>query len=158
MTTPYLTNAAFKALTLAPAAYVDAIETAEAGWTQGRLTHWSAWINARLAKRYATPFQPAPNTPETITGWLEALVTWEVYLKRGVDPLNGQVQDAKGRHDDAKKEILDAVDLERARPELPLRNDSDAHGVVKGAPLAYTEASPYTWTTVQRDAAADEDP
>lgn len=152
MTTPYLTNAQFKGLTLAPAAYVDAIETQEAGWTQGRLKHWSAWINARLAKRYATPFAPDPNTPETVTGWLEALVTWEVYLKRGVDPTNGQVQDAKTRHDDAKKEILDAVDLERARPELPLLNTTDAHGITKGGPLAYNEAGPYEWLTVQRDA------
>jgi hypothetical protein len=143
-------------LTLAPGTYVDAIETLEAGWLLRRLTHWSAWINARLAKRYAVPFAASPLTPETVTGWLEAIVTWEVYLKRGADPTDAQLVDIKKRYDDALADVNDAANNEQSRPELPLRNDTNAQGITRGGPLAYVEVSPYTWSQVQRDAAEDE--
>ncbi len=155
-TTPYLDLEAFKGATLAPASYADEVEALEPGWLLAKLTWWSAWINARLAKRYATPFALAPNTPETVTGWLEQLVTWELYLKRGIDATAQQLERVEARHDSAKKEVTEAADSEKGLFELPLRSDSTVTGVSRGGPLGYSEASPYTWSVRQRDAALDE--
>jgi hypothetical protein len=155
-TTPYLDLSAFKGSTLAPASYADEVEIREPGWLLRRLTHWSAWINSRLAKRYAAPFAAAPDTPEAVTGWLEAIVTWELYLKRGIDATDQQLEKIEKRHDTAKAEVAEAADLQTNKFELPLRNDTSTTGVSRGGPLGYGEASPYTWSSRQRDAAGDE--
>jgi len=155
-TVPYLDVAAFRAATLAPASYVDHVELVEPGWLLGRLTYWSAWINSRLAKRYAVPFAVPPATPETVVGWLERLVTWELYLKRGIDATDEQVARIEARHDVAKAEVAEAAESRDGLFELPLRRDSNATGVSRGGPLGYSEVSPYTWSRLQRDAAREE--
>jgi hypothetical protein len=153
-TTPYLTALEFKAITLAPASYVDAVEAAAAGWTLARLVQRSAWINARLAKRYAAPF--ASPYPEAVTDWLCRIVTWELYLKRGVDPTDLEVAEIKKAADDAAAEVKEAAESREGLFELPLRADTSADGVARGSVQAYTEASPYTWSGVQRETALDE--
>jgi len=147
----YLTVAELKGATLAPASYVDAIEAEEPGWTLGRLTTWSAWIDARLRKRYAAPF--ATPYPVTVTGWLAAIVTWEIYLKRGVNALDQQATDIRELATAAKAEVLEAANAVGGLFDLPLRANTTATGIALGEPLGYSEASPYTWTSEQRDAA-----
>jgi hypothetical protein len=153
-TTPYHDLASFKGATLAPASYVDAIEAIEPGWTLGRLVAWSAWINSRLTKRYAAPF--AAPYPETVTGWLERLVSWEVYLKRGLDATDQQIDRIEARHNAAQAEVREASSAVDNLFELPLRADTTAGGITKGAPLGYSEVSPYTFSGVQRELAKDE--
>ena len=150
----YLTAAEFKTLTLAPASYVDAEEAAEAGWILARLTHWSDRIDAQLRKRYAVPF--VTPFPPILTGWLEALVTFELYLKRGVDATDAQIQEMRARFDATKAEVLQAADAEGGLFELPLKATDPTGAVTKGAPQAYSEQSPYTWTQAQIDAAGAE--
>ena len=154
-TTPYLDLAGFQQLTIAPATYVTEIETLEAGWTLRQLTHWTAWIDSQLRKRYAVPF--ASPYPETAINWLNTIVTALVYLKAGVDTTDAQLQRVLADADTAKAEVLQAADAVNGRWELPLRADQTASGVSKGGPLAYGEASPYVWTTLQRDRARYED-
>lgn len=148
---PYLTLATFKTYTIAPAEYADFVESAEPGWLDGQLEIWSAQIDAKLRKRYAAPFEEP--VPVTVKLWLAALVTWPLYLKRGIDPTDTMVSEVKEAHRDAWKEVCDAADLKESRTDLPLRANTTATGISKGGPVHYSEASPYTWTIVQRDAA-----
>ena len=154
MTTPYLDVAGFKARTLIPASYVDEIEDAEIGWTLGQLTVWTSWLNSQLRKRYAAPFSSP--YPETVIVWLEAVMTERVLLKRGVDPTDKQASRISELADKARDEIQQAANAESGLFDLPLRSDTTADGISKGAPLLFSQAGPYAWTTNQREDAEDD--
>jgi Protein of unknown function (DUF1320) len=149
----YLTVAEFKDRTVAPQEYVDEVETRQAGWTLKQLELWSKWIDARLAKRYAVPFV-AP-LPECVLNWLTRIVTWELYLKRGIDPTDAQNEQIKERADGALDEVKEAADNDKGLFELPIRvmSGKDDEGVTRGSPLAHTEAGPYKWSRAQRSQA-----
>ena len=142
---PYHTVASLKSITLAPSAYIDAIEALEPGWTLGRLGFLSSWLDDRLRKRYAVPF--ASPYPVTVTGWIEQLIRIEIYQKRGTDATDEQLQSARDAAQAAKDEIKEAADSVTGLFELPLRSDlADASGVTKPMPLAYSEHGPYNGT------------
>lgn len=151
----YLTLAAFKLLSVIPPEYLDDIETDQAGWTDAQLGRWSDWIDSRLAKRYAAPF--GTPYPGAVTGWLNDLVTFEAYLKRGIDPTDKQTSEIVRRRDTAMAEIKEAADAKDGLFDLPLRADTTASGISKGSPLGYSEASPYVGFELQRETAWDED-
>lgn len=152
----YLDVAGFKGLTIAPAVYVDQVDAIEAGWTLKQLTHWSSWLDARLKKRYAAPFNPA-SPPATVQGWLARIVTEELYLKRGIDATDEQWTRVQERAKEAKDEVKEAAESKDGLFELPLREDDPTvTGVTRGSPLVYTEAGPYHAFTLQRDAAEDQ--
>lgn len=153
----YLSKAEFQGLTISPARYVDEIEADEAGWTDIQILYWSRWLDSRLAKRYATPFAAPPDTPVAVQGWIERLVTPRVYLKRGIDPTDAQWDAIQQGHTDALAETKEAADSLEGLFELPLKESDAEDGITRGAPLSFTEVSPYTWTTVQRDEAELED-
>lgn len=147
----YLDLPGLKGLTIAPAVYVDEIELIEPGWVANQLAFWSSWIDARLAKRYQTPF-PTPY-PIAVTGWLSRLVTQQLYLKRGVDPTDRQASVIQEQDKEARAEIQEAADAVDGRFELPLRQGDPTDGVSKGFPLGYAEPTAYDWTDAQRLAA-----
>lgn len=151
----YLDKDAFAERTIMPSEYVDAIETVSAGWIDLQLEEWSAWIDSRLRKRYAVPFQ-APY-PAAVTAWLTRLVTVRCYLKRGVEATDEQYitieQDAK----EARAEVLEAADSMAGLFDLPLRSNTTATGIDRSGPFAYTEQSPYVWATQQRRMGRNED-
>lgn len=152
----YLTLDTFRDLTLLPPSYVDTIETMHPGWLGRQLSRWSGWIDARLAKRYATPFDAA-SPPFIVEEWLSRIVTPRCLLKRGVDPTDAQVDDIKQDGEKAMAEIKEAAESAEGLFELPLRQDlPGSQGVSKGAPMGYAEQSPYTWAELQKDASADE--
>lgn len=153
--TAYLDLAGFKGLTLMPSSYVDELEVAEPGWLDKQLAYWSSWIDARLAKRYAAPF--ASPYPTAVTGWLARLVTLRAMLRRGLDANDAQFETYQGDHDSAKAEVEEAANSETGLFELPLRADTTTSGISRGGPLGYSEASPYVWTDVQREAGVRED-
>lgn len=156
MTVSYLTNAQFKLLTIAPAVYVDQIEADEPGWCQAQLVQGSAWLNDRLKKRYAAPFDPV-SPPATVTGWLATIFTEVLYLKRGVDATDEQFDRVVKRAEIAKAEVKEAAESKDGLFDLPLRDDlPGASGVTRGAPLFYSEVSPYRWSEAQRDLAEPE--
>lgn len=153
--TAYLTRAAFKLLTVMPAIDVDALETEASGWVDAQLALISARIDSRLRKRYAVPFT-AP-APTAVTDWLARLVTLQCYLRRGVDSTDAQFVQIKADADAATAELKEAADAKEGLFELPLRADTDANGVTRGGPLAYSEQSPYVWTSQQGTTGREED-
>lgn len=150
----YLDLKAFTALSIAPEELIAQVETTQNGWVTSQLEAWSAWIDAKLAKRYATPF--ASPSPIAVRFWLARIMTAAVYLKRGVDPTDAQSAAILADAEAARAEVQEAADSKEGRYELPLRADTTAQGISKGAPLGYSEQTPYAWVDRQADAAFDE--
>jgi glutaredoxin len=155
MASTYLTLDPFKAITVAPAEFVDAIETVAPGWIDAQAGLISAWVDAQLRKRYDAPF--ASPYPVAVTGWVSRLLTLKVFLRRGVDATDAQFAEIKNDADEAKKEIKEAADAENGLYDLPLRQDTTASGISKAGPLSYSEQSPYVWADRQADIGRNED-
>lgn len=152
----YLTVEEFEGLTVAPAGYVGDLEAVQPGWVLAKLTSMSRLIDARLRKRYAVPFS-APY-PETVQHWLAKIATPDCYLKRGVDPTDAQFAAILEQAKEAWAEITEAANSENGLFDLPLIADAASQGgISKGAPLAYTETSPYIWRDIQREEGQAED-
>lgn len=156
MTTPWLDVDTFSLRTVMPSEDVDRLESRYPGFLTAQLAAEQAWIEDRLRKRYAVPF--APTVPETIRRWLSDLVTLAAYQRRGWNPAGAENQliiDAATR---ARDEVKEAANAQEGLFELPLRTeDPGTTGATVGGPLATADASPYRWTTQQRDDAASED-
>jgi hypothetical protein len=145
----YLDLMGFKAISTMPDEYVDEVEVRYPGWIANQLDYWSRWIDTLLRKRYAAPFV-APY-PVTILNWLERIVVAQVHLKRGVNANDEQVATIIEDSKSARAEVLAAANPENALAELPTIAGASTTGVTKGAPLGYSEISPYTWTQRQLD-------
>lgn len=153
--TAYLTPTTFRDLTTMPNEHVSAIETMYSGWLAAQLEYWSRWIDAQLAKRYATPF--ALPYPITVTGWLARLVTHRAYLKRGIDPTDDAYVAVKEDAEAAAREIQEAANSSTGLYELPLIEGSASTGIERGGPFGYSEQSPYVAFDRQRATARTED-
>jgi hypothetical protein len=140
----------FKARTVMPDADVDAVQASHAGFIALRLASTEARMNSLLTKRYAVPF--AAPVPEVFNDWLVLIVTPEVYDARGWNPSDLQSQRIIEKAAQAWAEIERAANSDTGLFELPLRQNSDASGVVKGGPFSSSEASPYDWTDRQIEA------
>lgn len=151
----YLDLNAFAALTKLSSKNIDDAESDYPGWIDGQLSHWSRWIDARLAKRYAVPFSEP--VPEVVKGWLRSIVDPEVLTKIGMDPSDLDVDRIDRDALTAKEEIKEAANAQFGLFDLPLRADTRRSGISKGAPFAYTEASPYTWRDEQARSGRRED-
>ena len=158
--TIYLSLDGFKLRTVLPESFVVDVETRSAGWTAAQLETWARWIDSRLRKRYATPFaafDDDPPTPPTIQLWLTRIVTWRIMLRRGVDPSDLQAETIKADHDLAMAELLEAANSNEGWFDLPTRADADGTAINRGAPLSYSEASPYVWMDDQALTGRNED-
>lgn len=152
--TAYLTLAEFKLRTRVPRPTVDLVEARDPGWIDAQLDESSAWIDARLAKRYVTPF--AAPAPKAVTRWLALIVSAAVYDKRGTEALDEQAQRYYEGEKDAKAEITEAANSATGLFELPLRADTNTTGIAKGEPRSYSEQSPHAWMDRQRRSSRDE--
>lgn len=153
--TALLTLAEFTVRTLAPESDVDNVEADAPGYLLGRLKTNTARIYARLRKRYPTAFV-APYA-EACLDWLVCLTTFDLYMKRGVDPADQSIAHIKAEYDRANAELLEAANGETGLFDLPIDDTKDATAIAKGGPQVYTETSPYGWTTIQREDGRDED-
>lgn len=156
----YLDFDGFKGLTTMPEGFVEDVEKVSPGWVANQLDYWARWIDARLRKRYATPFaayNDTPPTPASIQGWLARIVTVRVWLKRGVDPDDLQYATVAADAEAAIAEVLEAANSDEGWFDIPTRTDADGSAVNRGNPRAYSEQSPYVWTTRQRATGLNED-
>ena len=155
MTLPaYLSLAEFRAQSTMPGPDIDRLETLAPGWIDTQLLRYSRRIDDQVGKQYARPF--VSPYPETVTGWLADIVTWRAYRKRGINPDDQAMVDARADYDQAFKEIGEAASSQDGKFELPLVSGG-AQAISRTAPLVYTETSPYVWKSVQESDALDED-
>lgn len=151
----YLTLAEFKLLSTMQSESVDELETRWPGYVDAQLDSKSHWINAQLRKRYAAPFESP--YPAAVKSWLACIVTMQCWKRRGYDPTDESMQEAIEDRAEAKREIAEAADGEKGLWDLPLRSDTTATGISKGAPLGYSEQSPYVGFDLQRETGREED-
>ena len=141
--TAYLTTTEFALYSTVPVEYLSALDTVAPGWLAQQLETWSRQIDARLSKRYATPF--AAPYPEVVKAWLARIVAVRVYLRRGVDATDMQFAEMQADGTRALDEIKEAADSNTGLYDLPLVQGSASSGVSRGGPFGYSEQSPHVW-------------
>ena len=153
---PYLTKDAFAARSDMPSEYLDALEARSPGWIDTQILQQGAWLDARLAKRYVTPF--AAPYPEILLLWLTTLVTMRCWIRHGVDASDVDMEFVREDYERTLKEVEEAANSETGLFQLPPRQSTpEASGIARGAPLGYSEQSPYAWHDVQAAAAREDD-
>jgi hypothetical protein len=157
MAESYLTVALFRTRSLMPGEDIDTLEVSQPGYLLAQLTAATARVDAQLRKRYAVPF--AEPVPEIVLDWVTRKVTPRAYLKRGYNPSNDASFAALLSSDAAlaDAEIAAAADAVSGLYDLPLRQDTTTSGISRGAPLGYSETSPYAWRDAQRTTGQGED-
>lgn len=108
---------------------------------------------------YATDNVFSASTPvlEVVLAWQAAILTPDMYRKRGVDPTDPQLVLVEKDRDRAFAEIKEAADSETGLFDLPLNDTSNAAATSRGGPLSYTETSPYVAADIQECIGRTED-
>lgn len=153
-----LTNFTGAGGTIMPSVLVNRLQTERPGWIDARLEKRSRFIDAKLQKRYATPFNET-SPPLVVVDWLIAIVTLEAYGALGVNPTSEMDQQLiVAPYLAAMKQIDEAADSETGLFELPARQDVPTSiGIVNGGPFGHSEQSPYVGFDDQRAQAQEED-
>lgn len=135
-----------------PSAIIQQLESEQPGAFDAICEAISRTFDARLHKRYATPFKEP--VPEIIRINVSMVVAYQVWLKVGFNPQSEQDALLKMARDDALEWLKEAANAETGLDELPSREDpasGDDSAAKRTRPLARTDASPYTWTRRQAD-------
>lgn len=154
----YLSVADFRLRSIMPTQDVDTLESLYPGFIAVRLLRNSVEVNARLGKRYAVPFVVA-DCPEIVKSWVVDLTTLDAYARRGFNPASEQDQAVIIMPADrAREQMKEAADSNEGLYDLPLRTENaEQSGITFGAPLTYSEQSPYTAAKIQRQQGELED-
>jgi len=137
----YLTLAEYRLRSRIPGSYIDDLEVAYAGYVDAMVAQVSAAIDARLAKRYAVPFD-AP-APIAVQAWVTQIVDLQVWLKRGFDGTTLDGEQYVRASQQAYDEVREAADAKDGLYDLPLRSDTTASGIARTAIRWQSNASPY---------------
>ena len=134
-----------------PAEDIDELEVRYPGITLRVATKVSAQFDARLAKRYAAPFQQP--YPDVLVDHVARVVAYRLTLKRGFNPSSEQDQLIKEEKDEALAWLKEAADSKDGLIELPLRQETPPGGsaINVGGPYGYSEAGPYEWLDRQKE-------
>jgi len=151
----YVPLATFRSLSVIPRADTDSIEASSPGFIEARSALHQSWLEGRLRKRYAVPFDPAA-VPAVVTLWLVSLLTLDAYAKRGFNPDLPELKPMADAAQRALDEVKEAADSETGLFDLPLI-DGSSSAVVNGGPRFYSETSPYVGLDIQRQIATSED-
>ncbi len=154
-TTAYLTLAEFIQISVVPAQFIQEIEARTPGWVDQRLLMVSAFIDTRLAKRYAAPFESP--YPLAVRDWVSKIVSVDVWLRRGVEPTDEEFAEFKLQSAQSYLDIKEAANSEIGLFDLPLRSDTNDSGIVRGAPMVTSQQSPYAWADEQERVGRQED-
>jgi hypothetical protein len=129
----------------------EALEDQYPGITVAVIVGVSGVFDSMLSKRYGAPFETP--YPDALKWNVAQVVAGRLMLKRGYNPESKQDSEIKEAHDLALQWLKDAADPEKGLVELPVKqiNQPGNSAINSGAPLAYSEASPYTWTDRQRE-------
>lgn len=152
----YLVLATYSALSALPPADLTAFDMAFAGKIDARLALHSDFIDARMRKRYAVPFDTT-NPPAVVKQWLVALTDLWVQRARGVNPQDPAIEMMTAAYNEANEQMKEAADSKDGLFDLPLASNNTASGISQGSPLGYSETSPYVWSDLQACAGSDDD-
>lgn len=94
--------------------------------------------------------------PEIVLEWLTALVTVDLYRKRGFNPQDPAILTVIGERDRALEELEEAANSETGLLDIAVSDDGGS-AVNTGGPLGTAQASPYAWTDDQRNEGRQED-
>ena len=131
-------------LTIMPMNGVDELQTRYPGWLDAMLTSYSGMIDARLAKRYATPFAVPVIAPIKLL--LTRLVDPIAYTKRGVDSSDAQQDRLDALYKQAELDLAEMADSENGKYDLPVRADlPNVSGLRQPQVLTRSEVSPFEW-------------
>jgi hypothetical protein len=101
-------------------------------------------------------YSSATAVPEAVLEWLTALVTVDLYRKRGVNPQDPTIVMVREDAERALAELKEAADSEMGLFDLPLSDDVGS-AIDTGGPKGYSEQSPYKWTDKEARAGSAED-
>lgn len=134
-----------------PPADVDAVNALYPGKFVAIATALSAMAEARLHKRYATPFQEP--FPEALRWHVAQLVVAELWRMRGYNPGHELDRTIEERRKEALDWLKEAADSKEGLVELPKRADQAGTSAIdRGGPLCESEPSPYDWIDAQAEA------
>lgn len=153
----YITTDEFKLRTLLPANVLTQIEQVTPGWLAAQIDAVGHGIDARLSKRYVTPFRTP--YPDILKSWIINIVSLNAWLKRGMVATDESFGEYKAMHDRALEEIREAANSETGLFDLPVdaTQPGGASAIERANPRCYSEASPYVWGDVQRERGRSED-
>lgn len=144
----YLTTAEFRALSLMPAHDIDQVvvqnpvpEELGLDFVQIQLDSCSSWVADQLRKRYEVEKFAVPYSL-TLQRWVSKIVTNDLWLKLGNNPLQADALQYAAQAAQATTEIASAANGQTSLWDLPLRA-TDVSGAVKGGIRFHSETSPY---------------
>jgi len=135
-----------------PARDIDELDVVFPGTVDGISEAESRKADARLAKRYATPFQEP--YPEALRSAVAYCVVYRLYQKRGPNPGSALEEAVLRDYNEAKDWFKEAANSKDGLIELPPREDGDDDkGVVQGGPLCVNDLTPYDAMQAQAEGA-----
>ena len=149
--TAYIDYAFFQDHTIIDWSDLVEFQSQNPGRLERLFASWSRFVDGLLRKRYVVPFV-AP-FPVELQLHLTRIVTSEVMKIRGYTHGTSQKEVCDSDYEMSMEFFKELRDAEKGMLELPLKEQfPEAEGVAKGAPLGYSEQSPYEWTDVQVEA------
>lgn len=157
----YLTYDEFKARARLPPEYIDGVSACSRDFVTLTLELESAYIDGRLFKRYAVPFDPNLPAPLCVQRWLVDLVSLQVWLRRGMDATQMDADLYAKAAEQARLDLKEAADSDTGLWDLPLRVDTTTENTVSGIKKpklrSYSETSPFVGQRIQRTRGREED-
>lgn len=131
-----------------PAGDIDLLESQAPGCVDAIAKDVTAQFSSMLRKRYSSiPYPP----PFELKSYASHVVVYRLFLRRGFNPKSEQDQLIKSSYDDAIRWLREASDPKGGLVVIGMPADQTEDAVNVGAPLAYGEASPYTWMDKQAE-------
>ncbi len=161
----YVDDAYIKSVGLMPTDDVVFLRAQEPEFVDGTYLAVSRIFDAKLTKRYVTPFGlesgsfVITDVPEAVRFNVAQVCVSRMFAKRGFNPGSKQDEDVIiGERDRAFLWLNEAADAEKGFIELPRRAlEPDVSAVAKGSPKVYSEQSPYAGFDRQGQDGRDDD-
>ena len=130
-----------------PPSDIDALEAQVPGCVDAIAQTTVAQFCSMLRKRYSVIPDPVPLECKSRAAHA---VLYQLFLRRGFNPSSAQDGYIRKAYEDAMAWLREASDPKSGLVVIGLAGDQSEKAVNVGGPLAYSEASPYTWMDQQR--------